>query len=141
MMAWSVLGGEGGLIFEGSRGGKQKAAVRVYSLAPHRKYEPVYRMVVYQQIGAGQESMRELVVPFTRFFQADGIFVSGEFERWLRGEFPELLVEGGNVQALEAKGVFADADAEVIAVETPSRSTGSQVLEGSQTKNRTKRRG
>lgn len=132
-----MFGGEGGLVFEGSRGGKQSAAVRVYSLPPHRKYEPVYRMVVHVRIGAGEERKRELVVPFTRFFQADGTFVSGEFERWLRDEFPELLVEGGKVQTIEANGV----DADVIAVETPIRSTGSQVSEGSQAKNRTKRRG
>lgn len=145
MYGWSWFGGDAGLVFEGRREGKRRAGLRVYSLPPHRKYEPVYRMVVYQAVGGGtEEKKKEVTVPFTSFFQGDGTFVSGEFERWFKGQVPELLTESGKVETgSEVKGELQNGELEngdVIQVQSPSTATGSQAVEDTSTKKRTKKR-
>lgn len=184
MFAWSASwgGGEGGLIFEGSRkasagqsNGKCQvtpAKIRLYSFPPHRKYDPTYRLVVYLTYGASVaaptwsggsvarggsvaggsmgggggsgEEKRELTAPFTSFFQADGTFVSGEFERWLKGQLPEVLGEGGQAArsaGAEAAQIEKDIeDDDIIKVQTAGNTTGRD-LEESSAKRRNRKRG
>lgn len=80
--------GEKGLIFEGSRTGKSPATLQIHSLVPHRKFDPTYRISATWTAKGGRQTTRELTVPFTRFFAADGLFVPAAYEAWLRKEIP-----------------------------------------------------
>lgn len=64
--------------------------LRIRSLAPHRKYDPVYRVVAAWSLAEGGEKVVEKTVPFTRFFAEDGVFVHAEFETWLCQELPVI---------------------------------------------------
>lgn len=78
-------------MFKGSR--KDGATLEVYSLAPHRKYDPVYRMLVKWKGKSGKQEEKELKVEFTKFFSEDGLFVPARFEDWLRLMVPVLWGE------------------------------------------------
>lgn len=132
---WSM---ERGIVFEGTRSSKDTTNLRMYSLPPHRKYEPTYRLVV-EWTKNGVPGRKELVTPFTLFYQGDGTFVSGEFERWLKGQLPEVFpgnADGNAKQELE--------EGDVIIVDTPSKSTasGNEPVDGTPgAKKRSKKRG
>jgi len=110
--------GDKGEVFAGSRFARGKTtALRVRSLAPHRKYDPVYRIVATWDGAADGEMVEvERTVPFTRFFAEDGVFVHAEFEAWLRRE---LSVVGGPAAAVtttEQPAFLAQVPQEGVAV-------------------------
>jgi len=81
--------GEKGEVFAGSRFAKGKTtSLKVRSLAPKRKYDPVYRIVATWEAFGDETKEVEKTVPFTRFFTEDGVFAHAEFEAWLREELP-----------------------------------------------------
>lgn len=79
------------MVFKGSR--KDGASLEVYSLAPHRKYDPVYRMLLKWKGKSGKQEEKEVKVEFTKFFSEDGLFVPARFEDWLRVVVPVLWSE------------------------------------------------
>ncbi|KAB8356365.1 hypothetical protein FH972_023949 [Carpinus fangiana] len=78
---------ERGLVFHGQRGSE---TLQIRSHAPHRKYEPTYRVTTNWTSAAGKAESKEVSVPFTGFFTADGYFAPAEFEAWLRKELPVI---------------------------------------------------
>lgn len=84
---------ERGLVFHGKRGDGETLMIR--SHAPHKKYDPTYRVTVSSSKGTGKEQSSETSVPLTSFFSADGYFVPGEFEAWLKKAVPVIVESEG----------------------------------------------
>lgn len=86
--------GERGLIFSGTRTEDSSTlTLKLHSHAPHRKYEPTYRLtaswtVVGGSAAAEKSGTLEVKAPFTNFFASDGHFVPEQFENWLRKAVP-----------------------------------------------------
>ena len=80
--------GERGLVFAGNRGeGWEKVELKLRSLPPHRKYDPVYRLKVSWE-GAGSKGENEVKEEFRKFYMADGTLQASAFEEWLRRAVP-----------------------------------------------------
>ena len=81
-----------------------KTTLRIRSHAPHRKYDPVYRITAsWTQGNDVANTTIETTAPFTRFFAADGLFVPAEFEAWLRKEIP-MIAGGRGIEMASGSG-------------------------------------
>lgn len=78
-------------MFAGAR--KDGTSLKVYSLSPHRKYDPVYRLLLDWTEKGGSAKSKEVSVEFTKFFSQDGLFVPNRFEGWLKEAVPVLASE------------------------------------------------
>ena len=158
LSAW-IWFGERGVVFVGSRSkGKDGASaltLRLGSHAPKSKFEPVYRLAAEwtatTSAGKEEKGRVDAEAPFRLFFQADGTFVSGEFERWLQKTVPVIAgsraaVAGGG-DKMGPKVVIDNPpseDDDVIRVEpaTPMpKQSGRESTPGGTAKKRSKKKG
>lgn len=100
LQLWLWLG-DNGEVFLGARGEEgHEQRLRICSLPPPRKYEPIYHIVIYTGTFENMGNEKEVSTPLTNFFTSDGYFVHSEFEKFLRREIPLLDSTGDSDKAL-----------------------------------------
>ncbi|KAL9085079.1 MAG: hypothetical protein Q9159_004894 [Coniocarpon cinnabarinum] len=85
---WFVERGE---IFKGQRrDGDTTVDVKIRSLPPHRKYDPLYRLIISWSSNNQPEKSaeRDVTAPFSKFFSTDSKFIPAAFEAWVKEVLP-----------------------------------------------------
>jgi len=124
LTAWIWLV-EKGVVFEGRR--RDGVRVKVCSVAPKRRYEAVYRLVVAWEGGKdGGRKEVEVDVGFEGFFEGNGMFVPKRFEEWLRSVVPVLRDEGA---------ANVESKASTSGVEVVGTGTGTHTVNGTKRRN------
>ena len=67
-----------------------------------KKHTPVYNVTVRYSTASGDWQTLELSAPFTRWFDAEGVFVAKPFQQWLASEVP-VIGEADPQNAVGAK--------------------------------------
>lgn len=82
-LTYWIWGVEAGAVFAG-RHVESGATVRFASRTPAGRYEPVYCLSVTTETG-GKRVVEEVRGEYARWFDGEGRFVAGGFQRWLAG--------------------------------------------------------
>ncbi|KAL6720710.1 hypothetical protein ACLMJK_002635 [Lecanora helva] len=83
-----IWGMEKGNVFTGEIDAPSKGRSLLSIASSVTKHTPIYNLTVRYQDSNKQPKTLELSSPFTRWFDADGVFVAKPFQQWLASEIP-----------------------------------------------------